>query len=699
MESDIGQERGKIRIVKSRCNMCHPRCGVNVYVENGRILQVEGMPEHPYNFMCAKGRAIPELVHSPDRLKFPLRKEGGKFKEVSWDEAFDFIADKLSNVKQKYGSKSILFHGGYAYVGTPVAPLFRRFADVLGTPNYTSGASFCWLARTIGFVLTAGSHICPDYNSATRCAVVWGHNPSESNPDLADKVNIVKARGAKLIVVDPRAIPLAKIADIHVKVRPGTDCALVLGILNVIITEGLFDKNFVEQWTVGFDKLVDHVKEYPPERVEAITWVSAETIKDMARMYATNKPASISLGIATDQSTNGIQAIRAVATLMAVTGNLDVSGGNIIPPARMAWPNLRVEENVEKDISVGENYPIFARYTNQERQTTALFDAMYTEKPYPIKALLAFACNLALTWPGTHKVLEALKKLDLFVVCDIFMTETAKLADVVLPGVSFMERDDVRDYRNMGPALFFLANKAVEPVGNSMEDWKIIRGIARRMGYEKYFPWESSEEFLDYLLKPSGLSLDRLKQSPGGIYYGEKIYRKYMNEGFHTPSKKVEIYSSILEKHGYNPLPTFHEPYESPVRTPELTKEYPFIMISGVKVLPFSHSQYHNLPSMSKKIPAPYVELHPQTASSLGIAQGDMVRVETTKGSIKLKASLTEDIIPNVIALQHGWNEANANLLTSMDAENCDSISGYPGLRQVLCRVTKADIRGATRAS
>jgi anaerobic selenocysteine-containing dehydrogenase len=699
-------DKSNVKIVKARCNMCHPRCGINAYVENGKIVKVEGMPEHPWNLLCPKGRAIPELVHSPDRLTNPLKKINGEFKEISWNEAFGFVADKLADIKQRYGAKSIVMHVAIPYIGTINAPLFRRWTDILGTPNYTSGGSFCWQARTLGFSLTAGGHLCPDYDSSTRCVVVWGHNPTVTHPILADHINVLKGRGAwadhinvlkgrgaKLIVIDPLTIPLAKIADIHAQVRPGTDCALALSMLNVIIAEELYDKEFVEQWTVGFDKLVEHVKEYTPERTEGITWVPAEAIRNMARMYATNKPAIISLGIATDQSTNGIQAIRAIAILASITGNLDVPGGNLIPPPPMRQTYVRIPEKTAeaaKEPPISPEYPLFSKMYG-EQQTTPLLDVMLTEKPYPVKAILDFGCNIALTWPDTNKVKKAFERLDLFVVCDTFMTETAKMADVVLPGVTFMEREDLRDYRNMGIVLLMITGKAVEPIGNSMEDWKIVQGIARKMGDGEYFPWENSEELFKYVLEPSPISYEKFKQNPGGVYYAEKIYRKYLNGGFNTPSKKVELYSQTLKELGYEPLPTFHEPVESPVATPDLAKDYPLILITGVKVLPYTHSQYHNLPSMRKMVPEPYVKIHPDTAAPYGIAQGDMVRVETPRGSIKLKANLTEDILPRVVSVMHGWSEANVNLLTTMDKEYRDPISGYPGLRQLLCRVRKAE--------
>jgi len=678
-----------MNIVKTACEMCHPRCGLDVHVENGKVIKIEPMSEHPFNHRCAKSRAIPELVHSPERLTNPLRKIDGEFEEITWDEAFDFIAQKLLDIKNKYGAKSIVMHTGRAYVGSIASVIMRRWSDVLGTPNFTSGGSFCHLARTIGYSLTTGDHVCPNFSSSTRCAVLWGDNPTESNPVLADSVKAAQTAGAKLIVVDPRVTPLAKGADIHAQPRPGTDCALALGMLNVIIKEGLIDKDFVGKWTVGFDALARHVEAYPPEKVAEITWVPSDKIKEMARTSATHKPASISLGISMDHSANGIQAIRAITSLMAVTGNISIPGGNILLPPRMPWPKLRVEQNVVDDVPIAPDYPLFTRFGRQEQQATPLLDVMLSETPYPVKALVNFGGNLALTWPDTKKIEQAFEKLDLLVACDIFMTDTARMADVVLPGATFMEKEDLRDYRNLGLPLFVKQNRAIEPIGNAKEDWTIVAGIAERMGYGDYFPWKTTEELFLYLLEPSGVTLDELRQKPGGIYYGEKVSQRYLEEGFHTPSKKVELYSSLLEEFGYEPLPTYHEPLESPVKTPALAREYPLILINGVRVMPYQHSQYHNLPSMRKLSPEPYVEIHPQTAASLGIKQGDMTAVETTKGSIRLKAKLTDDILPDVVAILHGWSEANANLLSSMDKDNCDPVSGYPGLRQSLCRVTR----------
>ena len=675
-----------MNVVKTTCNMCLRRCGIDAHVENGRIAKITGMDEHPYNTLCIKAMAIPELVHSKERLTNPLKKVDGDFREISWDEALGFIADKLTDIKQKHGARALAMYFGVAFTYSHVEYMARRFCDLYGTPNYTSGASLCYLAKTIAHKLTCGAHIVPHYSAETRCMLVWGNNPVESDPLHADAIHSMVGRGAKLVVIDPRAIPLARKAEIHAQIRPGTDCALALGMLNVIITEALYDQAFVREWTVGFDRLVEHVKDYTPEKVEAITWVSAETIRNMARVYATHKPASISLGVAMDHCTNGIQAIRAITTLAAITGNLDIPGGNIyLSP--LPRTSLRLPEQLPEDVVIGADYPLYTRYTT-EQTIVPLIDQMATGKPYPIKALLVAGANSALTWPNHNKLKQGREKLDLMVAVDIFMTDTTRMADIVLPGTAFWERHELRPYNGRGVSLITLANQVVKPVGKAMEESMMLAELGRKMGYAEYFPWKDTDELLDYVLKESGITLNQLRQNPGGIYYAEKEFQKYLRNGFDTPSGKVEIYSELMAEHGYDPLPTFSEPAESPVARPDFARKYPLIFVGGVKIIAYLHSQYRNLPTLRRLAPEPLLEINPQTADSLGIVDGNLVTVESPRGSITVKAKLTDDVHPEVVAMQHGWSEANVNLLT--DDEARDPVSGYPGFRSVLCRVSKA---------
>ena len=264
------------------------------------------------------------------------------------------------------------------------------------------------------------------------------------------------------------------------------------------------------------------------------------------------------------------------------------------------------------------------------------------------------------------------------------MSETAKMADIVLPGTTFLERQDVRGHLSQMTAI---ADKVIKPVGDSKEDWEIWAELGKRMGYADYFPWEDSDQLFNYWLEPSGISLDQLKQNPGGIHYAERGFQKYLKNGFNTPSKKVEIYSELMEKFGYDPLPTFHEPLEGPVSRAELVEKYPLILTTGAKTVNYLHSEYRNLPSLRRLVPEPLIEINSQTASSLGVADKELVKVESPRGSIELKAKVTEDIHPKVVCIQHGWSEANVNLLT--DDEARDPISGFLSFKSLMCRVTK----------
>jgi len=673
--------RKNSRVVKGVCRLCLSCCGIDAHVEGGRLVKVSAMKEHPVNKLCVKARAIPDWIYSPKRLTHPLRKVKGAWQEVSWEEALDVIADKLSAIKERYGAKALVVHLGEPLVGSEVPRIAIRFCSLYGTPNYTSGSSLCFAAKGIGHGLSISRRmfpLTPSYQNP-GCIVVWGRNPQQSK--IGEQANIVSAqkRGSKLIVVDPRATPLAKRADLHIQVRPGTDCALALGLLNVIITEELYDKAFVERWTSGFDKLAEHVKKYSPETVAEITWVPADKIKEFARMYAASKPAAVTQGVSLDHCVNGVQTSRAISLLIAVTGNLDVTGGDTYDfPLKQA--SLRVKGIVALDEVIGARYPIFNKFVS-ETSAMPVAEAIISGQPYPVKALIVQACNPALTWPDSAKVRQAFEQLELLVVSDLFLTETAELADIFLPAVAFPERRILIDYASKGVPLISLSQKAVEPPPDCLEDWQLWAELGRKMGYADYFPWQSADEFFSHLLEPSGVTLEQLIQNPGGIIYAQPDRRrKYEQEGFDTPSGKVELFSPTLAEHGYDPLPTFTPP-------PPTSKDYPFTLITGTRIIAFTHSQFRDIARLRKLTPQPLVEINPQSAKKLGIADGDKVIVESPKGKITLKAKITPDIHPQVLSLPHGWAEANANILT--DNEPHDPISGYPALKTTPCRVRK----------
>jgi len=315
-------------------------------------------------------------------------------------------------------------------------------------------------------------------------------------------------------------------------------------------------------------------------------------------------------------------------------------------------------------------------------------NAILTGEPYHIRALIVSGSNITLTWPEAKKVKQALKRLDLLVVMDMFMNETAEMADVFLPAASFLESTVLKDYAPNSVAMVVLAQQIIEPLGNSWPDWKFWVELGRRMGYKEYFPWSTDDKLYSTILGPTSLTVEQLKEKPGGVFHHARGEQRYLGSGFNTPSGKVELYSELLEQYGYDPLPTYHEPEESPVSKPELAKEYPLILISGARVGVYNHSQLRNVEVMRKRHPEPLVQIHPDTAKGLDIADGDIVKVETSRGSVEMKALFTPGILPQVVSIPHGWGgEANANLLTNDEAR--DPISGFPAFKSMLCRVRK----------
>ena len=682
------------KIVPSACQLCIACCGINLHVREGRVVKVEGRKDHPINRgrLCPKGSAIPEVVHHPDRLQYPMKRQGSSWQRITWDEALDTIAEKLKDTKQTYGAKSVAVCLGMVFLSQARAniELIRRFTDAFGTPNVFSVDSMCFRLRLLSYILTLGRWGVADLENS-RCIILWGHNPDASTPPRSWWM-IPKAmkNGAKLIVIDPRRTPFAKKANIHACPRPGSDTALALGLMNVIISEGLYDKEFVKRWTVGFDELATLVKDYPPEKVENITWVPAQTVIDMARLFANTKPACIMQGWDTlDQKSSGVNNARAVAILHAITGNFDVAGGMSTPPPFHLRPIRMLDKTDGMPLGTDRfplHYSVLGRLFG-EGQGMVLPEVILKSEPYPVKAMIVAGSNLLMSWPNSKKIEAALKKLDFLVVMDQYMGETAKLANIVLPAATFAERTEPCDiYMSLGIPWVTLRQKAVQ-IGECWPDIKFWMQLARRMGYVEYFPWKDEIEAYDYLMEPTGLSVKALTENASGMYCGTVTYRNYESRGLRTPSGKVEIYSETLAKMGQDPLPVHREPPESPVSTPELAKKYPLILTTGARVVEYLHSQLRNVHRLHRLRPEPEAEMNPETAAKYGIKDKDKIRVESPRGSIEIKAKLTEDIIPGIVSVTHGWHEANINILT--DETPADPVGGNPSLKALLCRVER----------
>jgi len=679
-----------VELIKTDCILCVWGCGINAYVEDGRLVRVEGMAEHPLNqgILCPRGKHLVDYIYSPGRLKYPMKKAKGGWERISWNEALDTIAQKLQQIKDKYGAHALaIFCGSIGVENNELAAFARRFRGAFGTPNFLSVESNCYRSRILAHQLTFGTFLLEEPERA-KCVILWGHDPDNSKLPLATKLYQALDKGLELIVINPKRTPLAK-RGTYIPIRPGTDCALALGMLNVITSEDLYDKEFVDKHTIGFDKLAKHVKQYPPERVEGIAGVPADKIKGLARIFAHAESASIIQGICSlDQHINGLQTNRALAILQAVTGNVDVPGGWVnVPFPRLGSLHIKVDED---PIGAAE-HPLFYRLWGRQSpygQAMYLADAILDEKPYPIKALIVTGGNPALTLPDSGRIKKALDKLELLVVIDLFMTETAEMADIVLPACSFMERAGIGYIYAVTSSLpyLILRKRVIEPLGECFPDWKFWCELGRKMGYGDLFPWQTDEEVVEYWLKPSGLTINQLtEENPAGVFFAEKKYDMAQKGEFRTPSKKIEIYSQTLAEHGYDPLPNHIEPSQSPISQPELAREYPLILTTGARILEYTHTQFRDVPALRQSAPEPMAEIHPNTAKKYGVADGDTIAIETRKGEIRMRVRTTQDLLPGVVSIPHGWAEANANLLTELEPR--DPVTGYTEFKALLCRI------------
>jgi anaerobic selenocysteine-containing dehydrogenase len=691
------------RVVRSHCRICHGGCGVLVHVKDGRVAKIEGDPDSPISrgTLCPKGIASTQLLYHPDRLLYPLKKKGkrgeGGWERISWDEAYGILTTKINAYKSRYGAESIVL--GYG-TGRDNESFIYRFANLLGTPNVLTAGHMCYGPRVATSIITCGNLPVCDYEGNPRCIMVWGNNAIVSNPDEYKGVYLsdALARGARLIVVDPRFTKLADRSDLWLQLRPGTDVALALGMIHVIIEESLYDKEFVEHWVHGWNEFVERVKHYPPDRVSEITWVPAVKIREAARLFAETKPACIQWGVAIEQSINCVDNNRTLVALAAITGNLDVPGGMAfyVPPPtmnasqfgahRLLPPEQRKKRLGGDVFRLADTFAII--------NPRFVWEAILDETPYPVKMLFLISSNPLITRANATMVHEALKKVDFLAVSDFFLTPTAELADLVLPAATWLEMDYVAEFwKRHG---YVLARRKVVHVGECTSDHEMLNELGNRMGQQGGW-WPTIRDALDAILEPSGLTFEGFAEK--GYLRGKMEYRKYLKKGFSTPTGKVELYSTRMKELRYDPLPQFREPPESPVSRPDLFKEYPYILITGMRPTAFFHSEHRQIPWLREILPDPVVEIHPETAQKEGIREGDWVWIESTRGRCLQRAHLTLGIDRRVIGAQHAWwfpegdapghkwRDANINLLTDNDPATCDPAMGATNLRVLLCRI------------
>ena len=688
----------EIHWIKTHCaRMDHGGCGLLVGVRDNEIVKIKGDPDGFLNrgYVCPKGLASPGRLTHPSRIRRPLKRAGergeGKWEQISWDEAIRIICENLSKTREAYGARSVAFCQGMPK-GLEHFVLIR-LANLFGSPNLVAVQDVCHAGREVTGMHTCGFYPVANFHHPSKVVILWGSNITSTNEEgeicslLLDQVR----NGTELIVVDPRKTTLAKKAKFWLQLRPGTDNALALAFLNVIIEEKLYDQDFVKNWTHGFDELAEHVKSYPPEKMAEVTWVPADLIRESARLYAKSRPAAIQWGNPIEQNVNVFDATRALVCLMGICGNLDVPGGNVQanePKILGLGPFVRADLIPEKRKEM-----IHAHHHTIPRLMTVppsfFKKAVLEDFPYPVKAAYMQCTNPLLGYANSRETFDALTHLDFFAVSDVFMTPTASLADIVLPAATHFEFNDVGHY-GIGHGYILARPKVVDPPEECWPDMKILNELGKRLCSEEYW-FEDYEDFLKLLLKPSGMSYKQFVEK--GYLKGEDRFQKYQASGFKTPTGKVELVLSRAEKFCLAPLPKFDALPDAD------DPDFPLTLTSA-KDKYYLHSSYRWVDKLRKQSSQPLAKIHPDTAAKYGIKEGEQVVIETRSGRITQFAHLTDTVHPAVVCAAYGWwfpegrpdtqyewQKSNFNILTS--TEKLGKEFGTPNLKGLQCRIRK----------
>jgi len=687
-----------IRWMKTHCaRMDHGGCSLNLGVRANKIETVKGDPAGYLNkgYICSKGMASPDRLTHPLRLMHPLKRKGfrgeGKWQEISWNEAIALVSEKLQMVKDHLGARSVAFCQGMPK-GLEHFVLIR-LANIFGSPNVVAVQDVCHAPREISGLHTCGFYPVADFHHKNELVLLWGSNPTSTNEEgqiCSLLLNQIK-QGTELIVVDPRRTELAGQAKYWLQIRPGTDSALALAFLNVIITERLFDEYFVKNWTYGFDELSAHVKSFSPEKISQIVWVPPDLIRESARAYARSRPAAIAWGNPIEQNNHAFDSARALICLMAVCGNLDVPGGNIQanePEILSLGKFVRADKIPSKPKEM-----LHAHHRTIPKLMTvppAYFKKAVLEGiPYPVKAAYMQCANPLLAYADSRQTYDTLMKLEFLAVSDIFMTPTAALADVVLPAATHFEFNDIGHY-GLGHGFILARPKVVNSPGQCWPDIKILNELGKSMTPGKY--WHTNwEDLLNDLTSPAGLSYSQFVEK--GYLKGEDKFRKYEANGFKTPTGKVELALSQFSKLTVPALPDFNG-YPEPEDA-----AYPLVLTSA-KSRHHLHSSYRWLEKLRKHRPYPRTLIHPKTAAEYCIGEGDNVTIETARGEISQVANLSDRIHPKVIYADYGWwfpedkiealfgwDRSNFNMLTT--TEKLGRQFGTPNLKGINCRIRR----------
>lgn len=654
-ERDLADRLAEIKgakVVKSFCYTCPWQCPTEVFVRDGKIVYHKGNPESPNNIgsRCAKGMASWWVTRDPDRLKHPLLRtsrkgEAPEFKQISWDEAYQFIADKLIQIRDKWGPEAVALTCHH----DPNTQFYRHLlGDLYGSPNMYAHTSGCEMDRRSA-CLTVFGHVFPMHDFAnSKYVILWGMNMLGANQGLWESRALLQAKkkGCKLVVVDPNFTETAQKADEWIPIRPGTDGALALAMCRVIIDDDLYDKQFVQSYCEGFTGFRDHLQEkgYTPEWAEAITGIEASRIRRIAHEFASTKPAMSAIFKGSGYYTNGNDAGRACYILDALVGEVDKPGNlHLKDWAPLGVPVIIPEEAKGKagqpPLHVAMGYPLAPDLPNSR-----LPDAVIDGNPYPVKGLFVHATNPVMSDPNRDRMKEMFRNLELAVACELYMSETAQECDIVLPETSFYEQAELRQGMWLGPEVI-LCQPAVDPVGQSKPPYMIVKGIAEKMGWGQHFPYEKWEDWGEIMMKNVPMSLEEIKRK--GFWASPEIKFDKVRNGLGTKSGKIEIYSHAYVDAGHNPYPEWKERSVLP------DQEYP-LQLTHSKLSMHCNIVTQNNPYLMEICGENWVEVNSRDAARFGIHDDQYVMLESPKDSVRIKAKVVEGLVPGCVSVRHG---------------------------------------------
>ncbi len=724
----IRPQKAGVTTRKTICQTCDIACSVVTESKKGRVVKVRSSDNPIFrDNICMKGIVAPKAFAHPDRILHPLKRVGergsGKWERVSWDEAMADIGQRLKAIIAEHGPEAWAVSTSQWNTATDHG-LGRRIMNHIGSPNWISGVALCAGNTAAVNRFTYGWFPMGDFNN-TKCIVLMGHNPRRHSwTPMFNFIRSAQARGAKLIMMDPRRSSNAEAADIWLPLKAGSDAAMLFGWLKVIFDEKLYDKKFVKNWTIGFDELKARVDEYPLERVAELTGCDPEMIAKSARLYATEGPAIIPWTPITDMQRNSTSAIRLQGILRAVCGYLDVPGGetlqgfhpDVVPESTIEMHEKLAEEQKAKQLG-SDTHPAFTyrgqaafrepmkrvwghEYPNQitgcyMANPSATFRAMAGEGQYPVKAFFTLGNNTVLSYANMPLIIKAMMNQDLVVAYEHHMTPTAQLADYVLPGDSWLERPWLTDAFGW-MSSYRPSEKSMEPPGEALSTFEFWKRLSNALDRPEIVPWHDLESFYDERLKGSGMTFHELAQETE-MFFDKPVFRKYEKTGFATPSGKVELKSSVLEDLGFDPLPYFRE-------DPAGDAEYPLRMFTGVREDAFFQTSQRQVPEMRKRSPEPYLFVSPATAKANSLVQDEWVEVENDTGKISIKVAIKDSMPDGLVRIPHGWWKPEmkqgaghlSGALKFSDAQLCrddddylDREQGIPHLKGVPCRINK----------